>query len=771
MKLTIDNLDGKGAVDYSATVVAAKPFRVERKLNEPSLCGFTLLPAVGNLPVPARNGRVVLSDNNGVLLFTGYVAVEPGMELTGESSTGQVYQAVVSAVSDEVLLDQLSVPQTRPSYAQSAGQMLQTMLTRAGLAGITSTLTLAAQIVSQFQPDAGYSWSKNAGALASMVRNTYRTLNGAVSMEPVGTTVHVLSETDGTFSLKALQATMIKALANDITVCGEEEPGAYVTEFFAGDGTTVLFDLTEKPWFPSASKEKPLVDLFQEPAVDQQIWQLADAAANISITSAGLTCAGGDGIDGDTLVASATALELGGSLVLEMGGVLFGSVTVGVLNGLYLGTIKTSNCVAGFQISQSGGVTTISPLINGVIAGSSFTPVSGHLYTLRLRIASNEMQRLLQSYYYLSGSGVESFGGQSVSATANVMLEVQDMTGGVASAPIAIYSGVITNAPAVCTYGLIDSSNLQCSIGSITMEQQGPVWVTSTPPGGSQIIRRMGTIAQGADCQLERTGRIRFYPASTPASGELISVSYRIGHRAVARLASAASISVEAKGLVPGTAFWIGSVTNPAPRSSADCENAASALLALATSRAAAWSGTYTGWNIEQQGDVWPGDVLSVVSASSGMTADLVVRNVQIDMSLTVPEITKYTIGFANDWADALAIKTSTTVPADAWLPQQPETTLPLTNLNAYSVTSVSGSAIQIGAGITPPAGGGFEVRRRDWAFRSGTDSDLVLRSSVNSFTIPREAASERYYIRMYDGSTPPNYSRFSSAVFVNVPL
>jgi len=27
----------------------------------------------------------------------------------------------------------------------------------------------------------------------------------------------------------------------------------------------------------------------------------------------------------------------------------------------------------------------------------------------------------------------------------------------------------------------------------------------------------------------------------------------------------------------------------------------------------------------------------------------------------------------------------------------------------------------------------------------------------------------EQYFIRLYDGSTPPNYSRFSSAVFVNV--
>jgi len=53
----------------------------------------------------------------------------------------------------------------------------------------------------------------------------------------------------------------------------------------------------------------------------------------------------------------------------------------------------------------------------------------------------------------------------------------------------------------------------------------------------------------------------------------------------------------------------------------------------------------------------------------------------------------------------------------------------------------------------------------------------VLLRSSREKSTID----SARYLetktlmdlgnIRMYDGSTPPNYSRFSSAVFVNVAL
>src|SRR5580704_11249522 len=99
------------------------------------------------------------------------------------------------------------------------------------------------------------------------------------------------------------------------------------------------------------------------------------------------------------------------------------------------------------------------------------------------------------------------------------------------------------------------------------------------------------------------------------------------------------------------------------------------------------------------------------------------------------------------------------------------KTTPPLANLASLSVTGVSGSAIQLSANATLPANGGFEVRRRDWAFGPGTNSDLVLRSPVANFTIPREAATEQYFIRLYDGSTPPNYSRFSSAVFVNVAL
>ncbi len=774
MKLTIDNYDGNGPVDYTSSIVAGRPFRIVRRLNQPVTCAVTLFPASG-LATPARNGRMVLADDSGNVLFTGYVAAEPALELAGQSTMGAVYQAVVSAISDEILLDRQSIPQTGPIYGTTGGQALQAMLALLEIESITSSVSLATMNVSEFQPESNRTWAENAGALAATVRNAYLLMNGTLTMTPVGTVTHSLNESQGTLSLSALQVSMVKALANDVTVCGEVEPSAYVTEFFQGDGTTVLFDLTEDPWMPPPSKTKPLSDNFQGPTINKQIWNVDDPGSALALTSNGLTCGGGGSVIGTTMVSAVSNLELGGGLVIEAGGVQFGQNTSGIINGFFgAGGTTVAACIAGFLIGQVSGSTTVSPIVNGAVAGSTFTAATGHLYTLRLRFYASDIQRLLQAYYAVgTDNGLERFGGNLLAAVASIVFEVQDTTNGVAGTPTVLYSGSFTTSPApYCLFAPLDAGYLQCSIGNVTIEQQGPVWVTSTPPGGTAFVRRIGTSAQGADCTIERTGKLRFYPASTPQAGELIAVSYRTSRRSVARLADATSIASESNGgQLPGTACWIGSVTSPVPRSSADCENAASAMLAVSTSRAAAWTGKYTEWNADQQGDVWPGDVLAVVSASAGLTANLVVREVEIDLAGTKPTLTKYTISFANDWADDLAIKTSSAVPADAWLPQQPETTTPLASLNALVATSVTGSTIQIAANATAPTGGGFEVRRRDWSFTPGPGPDLVLRSPVPNFTIPRQAAMEQYYIRMYDGSTPPNYSRFSSAVFVNLPL
>jgi hypothetical protein len=147
---------------------------------------------------------------------------------------------------------------------------------------------------------------------------------------------------------------------------------------------------------------------------------------------------------------------------------------------------------------------------------------------------------------------------------------------------------------------------------------------------------------------------------------------------------------------------------------------------------------------------------------------DLYVLQNQLKRFTETPSWTS--LGFANDWADDLAIKTSATVPADTWLPATVNPTV-LANLSALTVTAISGDTVTINTGATAPAGGGFEIRRRDFVFMPGEDSDLAMRGSQSTMTFTRVSASDRFYVRMFDGATPPNYSEFSAALFINLPL
>jgi hypothetical protein len=192
-------------------------------------------------------------------------------------------------------------------------------------------------------------------------------------------------------------------------------------------------------------------------------------------------------------------------------------------------------------------------------------------------------------------------------------------------------------------------------------------------------------------------------------------------------------------------------------------------VLALATSRAAAIAGSYAAVNPAT--DVWPGDVLSVTA--NGAVLDVVVRTVAIANGHAVPEVLEYRVAFANDWAESLGVTLSEAIAPDALLPATASNgpAPGLANLQQLTVTSATATALQVDAGIAPPAGGGFEVRRRDWNFGPGGGDDLALRSPVRSFAIPRSAQAERFYVRMYDASTPPLYSRLSAAIFTNLPV
>lgn len=771
MTLTIDNLDGRGAVDYSAALSADAPLKVERALNVPSRCaGALVLAAEPGLTVPVRRARVVVSARNGTVLFTGYIATDPVAEYVGTGLAGPVYRIAFDSVSDEWLLDKQSMMLGGGGFTVDGSTLLAKLAERTAEGQLSTTALTGGNAVGVFVPQPAAPWSTNASGIAAASYAAYRAIEGGLSLQTVGAVTHALdfdsNSGGGTLQAATLKAASVKELANDVTLSGEIEPGAFVTELFSGDGTTSIFQLSEAPFH--VTRPTLLSDSFSDAAINAQLWDVTDPGSHLSPGAGGLTMSGGTGTDGQTVLAAIDQIEMGGSLVVESASVQLATPSDGVLSGLYSGPVLRANCFAGWNVRQTGGNTVATPLVNGIETGTSYTLLDGHGYTLRMRLHAAEVQRVRQTYYARVDGAIESFGGGAVDSPMSLVFDLLDL-GDASNAPATVlYDGAAPVSPASCTLSAVNSASLTGSLGACSVTQNGSAWIVSTLPGGTRQTRLIGVAGEGADCTMSATGKVTFLAGRIPVAGEVVTVLYRTRGRAVARLEDAASIAAEAEGGMPGTARWLGKVIRPVARSSEDCEAAAQTVLALATSRAAAISGSYNAIN---PADVWPGDVLAITA--NGATMSVVVRTVAIVDGHAMPELLTYRINFANDWADSLGITLSEAIAADATLPATALTAPAqvLANLTALAVTNATTSEVQIDAGTDPPTGGGFEVRRADFAFGVGAGIGMVLRSPVRSFSIPRAAQVETFYVRMFDGSSPQLYSRHSSAIITNLPI
>jgi len=419
MKITIN---GK---DYTAALDAVRPLTIERKLNEPSLCRLWLsLPYDGSLTPPLRNQSLAVIGDDGTYYFTGYIAVTPLPEYAGLAIEGPRYRIAIQALSDELLLDKVSMPPSAGSTGQSAGMLLTTLVFRTGNTGFSTEGLTLAYSVSNFVSELGATWSKSAGEVSNMARAAYRVINGALTLSPMQSTVHPLSETDGSLNPATLSFTSSgkRVLANDVTVCGEHEPVAYVTEYFLGDGVTTQYYLAQDPYFPPTSKSTIIKELFNGLLINQQVWGLTGGPTTLSLDAGGLVMNGGNGIDGQTLLAWLDPVEMGGTLLLEAVGVSLALNSTGILAGLFNGVNTQASCVAGFQVSaQPGtGAVTLQPLVNGSAVGTTYVINPAYQYSLRVRVHSAEHERELAVYRSFGDSGAVTYGGQWNTTPGNI---------------------------------------------------------------------------------------------------------------------------------------------------------------------------------------------------------------------------------------------------------------------------------------------------------------------------------------------------------------
>lgn len=588
-------------------------------------------------------------------------------------------------------------------------------------------------------------------------------------LQPETAAEHVLPLSDVTVHVDPA-ASPGADVAADVTVFGEREPAEYVTELFRGDGATSAFTLQHVP-FRESGAASLLDDAFDGAELSAALWSREDAGHYLALGSGGLRMNGGTGFDGATVLQRTAPVELGGAVMAEARGVLLNAGSDGVLLGFYDGAVERGRCVAGVRVRGAAGAHSVVALVHGVEQATSVDVAAGHEYTLRVRLYCPEMQRIRGRYSVLVDGAVQQFGGDAVDAPLHVVIEIADTGLSSSTLPTVLYDGAIAVSPLQAVFAPVNSVSLQGSIGRVLLTEAGSCKVTTFAVDGTQRTRRQGAAAIGGDYTLSASGVLTFAPGLLPQPGDLVQVEYRRGRRAVTRRVDETAAYVKASLGLPGVPAWSGSVLRPAARSSADCDAAVKALLALAGGSATATAGTVS-WTRDASSttDVQPGDTLLLRSDAGSQVAP-VVRVHLTDMH-AVPECIAYRATFAQAREHSLDFKVSDRVPAGAVAPVAPTSDVPLPpSLQGLQVTVATTSMLQMDAGVDAAAGGGFEVRRSDANFGSQDLSDLVLRSPVRSFSVPREAFAERLFVRMYDAATPPHYSAVSHVVMTSLPV
>ncbi len=548
MKLSIDNLDGRGAQDYTAALTPGKTASLVRKLNAPAELKVTLIAATGSA-VPAQGARVMLVRDTGAPLFSGYLATTPSYKYLGWADAGPQYAYELTALSDAMMLDLKPTPPHPPFVARTAGSAVE-QLTQNALPGWLDVSGVeAGDTIPYFSVDPAKNWTAEAAQIAVLGRSSYRDIDGALLFMPLGQNTYSLTGSDPTFSPNSLQLNNISRLVNDLTVLGELEPGAHVKDYFVGDGETTTFYLSQIPF-----TRKSEVPLYNRTILDERYTELdpthwaVTGPPNVFTVSGGeLHVAGGTGVDGQTCMEFAEQMELGGVTVIEHGDVTFGAASNGVIGGLYSGAMSVANCVAGFQITPSGTNCNIQALVRGALTGATLATQAGHYYVFTTQVYPTEIYRMEQVYHSSQHPSGDSRGGEAVACDVRVVLQVQDIDPANPATQVApatvLYDDVISNAPGYCTYALINSMSMQCAVGFTYIYLAIDAMVRSTLPGQNAQTQSTGSLLEGGQCRVSDSPTLEFYPEYVPAANQTIEVSYRGRGYAMARVLNSTSIS------------------------------------------------------------------------------------------------------------------------------------------------------------------------------------------------------------------------------------
>jgi hypothetical protein len=781
MKLLIDNLDGAGAQDYTAFLDSGTNPVLVRKLNSTAEFKFGLVNGLGGLAAPVIGGRVTLTLSSGADLFTGYIAETPTYRYIGSGERGPAYRYEIDALSDVMLMDEKAPPAHPPFVGRKAGDALNQLTAEALPGWFDGSGVEGGDLIPYYSVDPAKTWTASAAEIALSARCAYRDDDGKLFFAPLGTKSYELAEADSAFSPGDLQLQSVNRLVNDLTILGPLEPSAHVKDYFVGDGFTTKFYMSQKPFTRSSQvalyNRTILDETYAE--LDPMHWNVTDPLKVITVSNCELQVAGGTGVDGQTLLNFIEKIELGGATMLEHGDFVFNAASNGVIGGLYAGAVSIGGCLAGFRVTPSGAICGIQALVGGALTGGVLATQAGHHYVFTTQLYPTEVYRMQQVFHSSTHPSSAARGGGAVACDVRIVLEVHDIDPANPGSQIApatvLYDDVISNAPGFCTYALINAGSMQCTAAFTYIWLPVDALVRSTVPEESTVTVVTGSLRDGAECYVSSEPALEFYPEYIPAANETIEVSYRGEGHAAARVVNSASIAALQRGGDNGVRGRVREIGMPSPRTSADC---ATAALALFDDAGQGWAGEYKAWSQFLPGgavDIFPGDGLAVNVPSQMASFQAVVREVDIALADVAGENSRYTLRFVDagdpslDFAFVTALMKQSQVLAP--IDVTAVGTSYLADLTDAEFTDVTSTTVTVDAGFTPPAGGGIEVRYSDFGWGSGNDGNLAGRFTTGNFSLTRFARAQDYFLRSYDSSVPPKYSRYSAAMHVDYPL
>ena len=773
MRITVDNLDGRGAADYTTALDGSVAPQLVREINKPSKFTCSLLGGNGFV-VPVAGARITVALANGDSVFTGYLTAAAECEYLGWGEAGAVYRYGLTAESDEILLDAKALPNRAPFVQRSAGSALRQLANDLLRGGFDLSAVQDLDALAEYTVNPQKKFSYHAAEIALATRGSYRAMNGALIFASVGAATYAIEESDADFCPAGLKLNSPRAMVNDVTVIGLDEPQDYVRDYFVGDGLSRQFYFSQTPF--QQNRTALIDEQFAGTGLDAATWVVNDPTKVVSVAAQALQVNGGAG-DGQTTVSFSEQIELGGALELQHGDVSFSAASQGVIGGLYAGSISAMACLAGFQVTPSGAESKIQALINGAATGPAVTTKAGHHYVLTTYVYAIEVYRSGEVYHSSVHAAGNGLGGAAVPSDVRIVLELQDVDPAVPASMVApatvLYDDVIPNAPGFCTYALVNAANVQCSIASTYATHISTALVRMALPNSDYTTQLVESLADGGQCGIVSSTTLDFYPQYVPPLNALIVASYRGSGRAVAEVINSDGIVALQNGMDDGVRGMVRTMKTPSSRTQADCENAALAM--LDDGGGPAWSGAYTTWSDFLTRDIFPGDGVSVNVRSRDAAFSAVVRKVAVDWRDPAGDRGMYSIEFANDVAAPLAMEdqaSATRVPLQD-LPARIATTQVgsyyLASLTGAEVTQISSTTVQVDAGIAPGNGLAIEVRAHDFGWGSGNDRNLLGRFTTRTFSLPRLARSQTYFLRLYDSSS--RYSRYAAALHVDYPL